>query len=1006
MTLRAALAILVLLASPAFAQVTSHLPKTRTNRRPARLESRMILDTILALAATTSATFTLPPPKPFLFAQGFGGGGEHCFAADLDGDGYADFICVPGRAEGEVWVVRNEIGQKAHGAEKWADAVATADEPCAVGDFDGNHRADIAVIAKDGTIRLVLGDGATCRKIEKAGVSPVAGHVRLLAADAEGRRISDLYVLVAEGRAAEEVFLLKSDGHGAFEPARLLGRAPAHAFAGDFTGDGKADLIWIEDGNLMLARGNGTEPLSPPIAVEVANAPGPIGKILACGDITGGHQEELAVPGGWVHFEKGGAKAVFWEDARLLDRPGAAYAMADIDGDGNADFITFTRRDRSDVIVALSRWPGWYDGAPPLSKDWDGDGLTDFEEIFVYHTDPCDRDTDGDGLLDGWEVKGFRGVPLGRMGANPLHKDIFLELDVEVGADMPRVERAIARMNELYASAPVDNPDGRRGITMHCEVDTRVPIWEKEAPGRQELRELFFTPNRAGLFHWMHLAARGGGGQADMLADQGSCAGVFECTLPHEFGHQMGLNHGGADGMNGIPIYPSLMNYAYNYVLPQYSSGALAGLALDENALPERIEVPFEQLKYLAGPPFHFKMEPRDGGKACWIDWNRNGREDSGPVRENINAAAGEGYGRRDILDKSASLPEGKTTRTCEQPALVTVPASKDRPETLVLLYVPREGGGLALRVLEEDNWAKWGPEIRMAEAPADLHDISAAAQGGGHGVVVYGTSGKDVVRIALARGANGWAAESVHPQGWEGIPAVAVNGIHELVVLRAADGKLVGKGDETYAIEGITSSVPAALAMDTVKHELLMATSDLTSDRMRLTRLDPANFKVISTEPVGGEKGGDATNQRAAILFETAPWLEPEGRVDIFVAGKFDLKNPDPNSCTHLFRCYTIGDKEWLGRAGWKCDMTWNEWTYTLSGVGAAWFHGRPWHASRFFTIPVWDPQGVKDSMCIADQADGVCDSGLKDCNDWEIISGIGLQRSILQTWTPRGKR
>ena len=45
--------------------------------------------------------------------------------------------------------------------------------------------------------------------------------------------------------------------------------------------------------------------------------------------------------------------------------------------------------------------------------------------------------------------------------------------------------------------------------------------------GRQELRELFFTPQRAGLFHWMHLAARGGGGQADMLADQGSCAGVF-----------------------------------------------------------------------------------------------------------------------------------------------------------------------------------------------------------------------------------------------------------------------------------------------------------------------------------------------------------------------------------------------------------------------------------------------------------------------------------------------
>ncbi|HPS65095.1 MAG TPA: OmpA family protein [Ignavibacteria bacterium] len=51
---------------------------------------------------------------------------------------------------------------------------------------------------------------------------------------------------------------------------------------------------------------------------------------------------------------------------------------------------------------------------PPedLSKDSDGDGLTDYEEINVYHTNPNNPDTDGDGLKDGDEVKIYHTDPL------------------------------------------------------------------------------------------------------------------------------------------------------------------------------------------------------------------------------------------------------------------------------------------------------------------------------------------------------------------------------------------------------------------------------------------------------------------------------------------------------------------------------------------------------------------------------------------------------------------
>ena len=48
------------------------------------------------------------------------------------------------------------------------------------------------------------------------------------------------------------------------------------------------------------------------------------------------------------------------------------------------------------------------------SGDTDDDGLTDWEEVKRFHTDPHDADTDGDGLVDGYEVQN---------GTDPLNPD-------------------------------------------------------------------------------------------------------------------------------------------------------------------------------------------------------------------------------------------------------------------------------------------------------------------------------------------------------------------------------------------------------------------------------------------------------------------------------------------------------------------------------------------------------------------------------------------------------
>nr|WP_069131084.1 OmpA family protein [Rhodohalobacter halophilus] len=74
-------------------------------------------------------------------------------------------------------------------------------------------------------------------------------------------------------------------------------------------------------------------------------------------------------------------------DEELMER--------DSDGDGLSDY--------DEIYVH---------GTNPLDPDTDGDGLTDYEEVNTYGTDPLNEDTDGDGLSDGDEVNVYDTDPL------------------------------------------------------------------------------------------------------------------------------------------------------------------------------------------------------------------------------------------------------------------------------------------------------------------------------------------------------------------------------------------------------------------------------------------------------------------------------------------------------------------------------------------------------------------------------------------------------------------
>ncbi len=262
-------------------------------------------------------------------------------------------------------------------------------------------------------------------------------------------------------------------------------------------------------------------------------------------------------------------------------------------------------------------------------------------------------DSDGDGLPDAWETDGIDvdgdgaiDLDLPTMGADPQHKDIFLELDAMAGHGID--QSAIDDVVQAFADAPVSNPDGTDGITLHVDngptsvMDpTTGTQWGNLSdhdvlPHQQVLgtevnddynwsafdarKAVNFSPTRRPAFHYAISAHQfGAPGEratgisrgivaADFLIATGFCSPDLanDCrrgdrtdagVLMHELGHNLGLRHGGTDDVNYKPNYLSIMNYDFTFSwLPQSSGSNVLDVldysrfdlsSLDENALDE-----------------------------------------------------------------------------------------------------------------------------------------------------------------------------------------------------------------------------------------------------------------------------------------------------------------------------------------------------------------------------------------------------------------------------------
>lgn len=274
----------------------------------------------------------------------------------------------------------------------------------------------------------------------------------------------------------------------------------------------------------------------------------------------------------------------------------AGATFSDYDGDGLSNYEEFTEYP-TDLRAASTDGDGLNDaaemkhGTNPRVADSDYDCFSDSREVNV-ETDPNARDTDGDGLPDGVEAKATGLYP----NASPMRKDIFIEVDYMEGYQLP----PLGRVRTAFRTAPVSNPDGSTGIDLHIVKDESVPRTAvlKEPQRTNLYQEQFDHQDHgyiyAGIVNEVQVTLSGdpgvfpGAGAEGYLYVTGrNDRGVNRSSLfMHELGHALGLSSSRYRGIDSSDVsmetYPSVMNYNSPRGYFQYAGSGKSDVAFDD----------------------------------------------------------------------------------------------------------------------------------------------------------------------------------------------------------------------------------------------------------------------------------------------------------------------------------------------------------------------------------------------------------------------------------------
>lgn len=295
---------------------------------------------------------------------------EVCDVGDFNGDNRDDIVlfkrnAYTGDAVGDVMVALSS-GSSFGATSKWQEFFCILDETCGVGDFDGDNDDDIITFAKgsNGAVYVALSNRSAFGAGSIWHNFFCVGDETCAAGDFTGDGKDDILTFLGggyDGRTEGDVYVATSKGNSFGDGWLWNGYfclANETCMTGDFNGDGRHDVVrFLRDTQFDDRRGD----------VYVALASGADPRFLT-----------TAPSGKWHETFCG---------------PNEVCATGDVNGDGLDDAITFVRNAQTgigagDVLVALSNGTGfgatqkWHDNfcaSDEVCKvaDVNGDGRAD-----------------------------------------------------------------------------------------------------------------------------------------------------------------------------------------------------------------------------------------------------------------------------------------------------------------------------------------------------------------------------------------------------------------------------------------------------------------------------------------------------------------------------------------------------------------------------------------------------------------------------------------------------
>ncbi len=917
---------------------------------------------------------------------------------DADGDGRADLIAVDPSGEIEVertsplgkWV-KDPDARKTFGK----DFVAVA-----CGRFTGGAEDEVLGLERDGSVRLAFGmhrGTSGYRADDRAGQIPAftrpATLARAFSADIDRDGCVDVVIqrgpnqLVLLRNLRKDEGLVRFSASVAPDPAARA----AEAGVGRFGPEAHTRLVWLDDqGNLSTAGlevADGELHVGAAVTLLKANR----GDRLAVGRFLGHATHDIIVG---RRLLPGGDASRTIELPTLPNEAEAKHDLwwrvGDIDGNGMDDLVR--KRSRTDR-----------EGGP---------------EILIHfaarqgNVQPGFLDEDQDGLPDDWETGRIKpgGIDLRALGCKPGRSDVIVEIERFDKVDTRLLETEVDVTVRYFASLPVANPDGTRGIAMH-------PVYRPTTPHAdfdnviKRFDERYPPQAHRGVVHSMFCGAEGDPdfAVAGVMGGNGRfhLNRIVHDVMSHEFGHELGLTHEAFQPHN-CPIYPSVMNYTYiegpahRLDLARYSEGALCSLVLNERHLSERLPFPLERVEFLSWTPYQYRLERSRDGRSVLIDWNWNGIFGEENVVADINYDHGTDFG-----------PPRDVGRADSAPVLVTHGTPRDGR----LLLLLGRGGGLRLRewlgsdVDKEGD--RWSAEA-VVEASGVLGDPTAVYLEGGTWVAYRTTD-----HVALRRIVPGGDHPTIGPAlavpasgGCE--PTLASFGGHLALFLWRSPGQPIGlrvidvKGREPafgreeesnfaslVPVAAVEAHDPAAPALWVAMVEPNEPDRRSWSGVRRFVRTPEGRWHESRREWVDGEVAGrDGAKpfaihaaHRPTLLWRSEPGFDARhGRLYHFSGGATTADRPWSEQYITMQTAARETGTNWLSRRYTQPEFT------SRSAPGACWFRG-----DIAYAIRVHDNQGDRnDVVKLGFYGSGALPEPMSDYNDVAFIHRVGLSHSI----------